>query len=153
MIRQLERNLGVHSENPLYTPSCSLRLQGLSQRLIGCSEPGGWVKCFSGQTGEYEVLHESGSSDLVIQRKRKSSVVILDSDDEETGQQRKRIKTDVCERECLDAGEPGAKEEMPGKLGDSPAETTPEELQPAQDTPCDALPEHIKVETKSVLST
>lgn len=54
---------------------------------------------------------------------------------------------DVGGSEC-DAEQQSAKEEMSGRLeGDAPAETPAEELQPAPYSPCDSLPEHMKVET------
>lgn len=148
LVRQLERNLGTRNEEPLYTPLCSQRLKELSQRLAGSGETGGWDKCFSGQTVESGSQSASGLSELGTQRKRKGSFVTLDSDGEETGQKSKRIKTDVCGSECQDAEEQSAKEEKSGKLGsDASAETPADEQQPAPDSPCDALPEHIKVET------
>ncbi|XP_029292021.1 Fanconi anemia group E protein isoform X2 [Cottoperca gobio] len=138
LVRQLERNLIAHNEEPLYTPMCSQRLQELSQRLVGFGETGGWSKCLSSQT--------FGLSELATQRKRKGSFVTLDSDGEETGQQSKRIKMDVSGSECLEAVEQRATEETAGRLGsDAPAETPAEELQTAAESPCDVLPEHIKV--------
>ncbi|XP_028439166.1 Fanconi anemia group E protein [Perca flavescens] len=146
LVRQLERNLGAHNEEPLYTPLCSQRLKELSQRLVGSGETEGWAKCFSGQPVESESRRTSCLSELGTQRKRKGSVVTLDSDGEETGQQSKRIKMDLCGSECLNAEEQSAKAEASGRLGsDAPAETPAEELQPATDSSCDALPEHIKV--------
>ncbi|XP_070767048.1 Fanconi anemia group E protein [Enoplosus armatus] len=138
LVRQLERNLGAHSEEPLYTPLCSQRLKNLSQRLAGFDESGGWAKCFSSQTAEPESQSASGLSEPGTQRKRKGSFVTLDSDGEETGQQSKRIKMDVCGSECLDAEQESAKEDI-SKSGAA------EELQPAPGSPCEALPEHIKV--------
>lgn len=142
LVKQIERTLGANNEGPLYTPLSSQRLKELSQRLVGSGETGGWAKCFSGQTVESDSQRASGSSELGTQWKRKGSFVTLDSDGEETGQQSKRIKMDVCGGECLDAEEQSAKEEISGRVGsDAPAE----EVQPALDGPCDALPEHIKV--------
>lgn len=113
--------------------------------MVGFGETGGWAKCFSGQTIESE---SQSISELGTQRKRKGSFVTLDSDSEETGRQSKRIKMDVGGSECLDAEEQSAKEGISGRLeGDAPAEAPAEEMQPAADSPCDALPEHIKVET------
>lgn len=90
----------------------------------------------------------SGLSELGTQRKRKSSFVALDSGDEETGQRSKRIKMDVCGSERIDAEEQSTNEEASGRLDrDAPAETPVEEMQLAPDSPCDPLPEHIKVET------
>ncbi|XP_044068294.1 Fanconi anemia group E protein isoform X2 [Siniperca chuatsi] len=146
LVRQLERNLGVYNEEPLYTPLCSQRLKELSQHLAGFGETGGWAKCFSGQRVESESQSASGLSELGTQRKRKGSFVNLDSDGEETAQQSKRIKMDACGSESVDAEEQSAKEEISGRLeSDAPAETHAEQLQPVPDSPCDALPEHIKV--------
>lgn len=52
---------------------------------------------------------------------------------------------DVCGSVCVDAEEQSAKEER--LESDAPVETPAEELQPVPASPCDALPEHIKVET------
>lgn len=146
MIRQLERNLEVHNEEPLYTPHCGQRLKELSQRLVGSDETGGWAKCFSRQTSECE--RASGSSELGTQRKRKGSFLALDSDGEDTGQESKRIKVEVCGSESLDDEEKSATTELSGRLGnDAPAETPAEERTPAAaaESPSDVLPEHIKV--------
>ncbi|XP_033484232.2 Fanconi anemia group E protein [Epinephelus lanceolatus] len=146
LVRQMERTLGSHNEEPLYTPRCSHRLTELSQRLLGVGEAGGWAKCFGGHTVESETQSAFGLSELGTQRKRKVSFVSLDSDGEETGQQSKRIKMDICGSECLNAEEQNAKEETSGGLGnDAAAETRAEELQPAPGGSCDALPEQIKV--------
>ncbi|KAF3860378.1 hypothetical protein F7725_000633 [Dissostichus mawsoni] len=145
MIRQLERNLEVHNEEPLYTPHCGQRLKELSQRLVGSDETGGWAKCFSRQTSECE--RASGSSELGTQRKRKGSFLALDSDGEDTGQESKRIKVEVCGSESLDDEEKSTTTELSGRLGnDAPAETPAEERTPAAaESPSDVLPEHIKV--------
>ncbi|KAK5863496.1 hypothetical protein PBY51_000524 [Eleginops maclovinus] len=143
MIRQLERNLEAHNEEPLYTLHCSQRLKELSQRLVGSDETAGW--CFSGPTSACESA--SGSSELGTQRKRKGSFLALDSDGEDTLQKSKRIKVDICGSESLDAEEQSATEEKTGQLGnDATAETTAEERKPATaESPSDVLPEHIKV--------
>uniref|UniRef100_A0A3Q3VTR1 Fanconi Anaemia group E protein C-terminal domain-containing protein n=1 Tax=Mola mola TaxID=94237 RepID=A0A3Q3VTR1_MOLML len=123
LVKQLERNMGAHIEEPLCTPQCSQRLKELSQRLVGLGETGGWAKYFSGPTVESGTLINSGLSEQGA-KKRKGSLVILDSDGEETGQQCKRIKTDICGSECLDAAEQNIKEQIPGRLeSDAPAET------------------------------
>ncbi|XP_042347993.1 Fanconi anemia group E protein isoform X2 [Plectropomus leopardus] len=146
LIRQLYRALGAHTEEPLYTPVCSQRLQELSQRLVGFGEPGGWAKCFSGHTVESESQGASGLLELGTQRKRKGSFVSLDADGEETGQQSKRMKMDICGGECVDAEEQSTKEETPeGSGSDAAAETPTGELQPAADSPRDALPEQMKI--------
>ncbi|KAM3618618.1 uncharacterized protein V6R79_022590 [Siganus canaliculatus] len=138
----LERNLGL-SEGPLFSPQCSQRLKELSQRLVGDSESGGWTKYYSGQTVATGSQRES---ELGTQRKRKSSDVALDSDGEETGQQSKRIKMDICGSKGQDAEEETVKEETPGKSEcDAPAETGVRELQAAPESQSNDLPEHIKV--------
>ncbi|XP_067448192.1 Fanconi anemia group E protein [Thunnus thynnus] len=142
LVRQLERNLKAHIEEPLFTPLCSHRLRELSQRFAGFSETGGWARCFSSQTVQPESQSASSLSELGTQRKRKSSFVTLDSDGEETGQQSKRIKMDVCGSEPVDGEEQSTDEILKGLEDDAAAEAPAKELQPA---PCDALPEHIKV--------
>lgn len=90
---------------------------------------------------------QSGSSEPGTQRKRKASFVTQDLDGREPRQQSKRIKMDICDSECLEAEEQSAKDEISGSLErDAPAETPAEELQPASDSRCDILPEHIQVE-------
>ncbi|KAM6928855.1 Fanconi anemia group E protein [Lycodopsis pacificus] len=143
LVRQLERTTGTHDDLPLYTPLCSQRLKELSQRLVGFGETGGWAACRSGPTVESDSQHAGGSSELRTQWKRKGCFVTLDSDCEETGQRSKRMKMDVSGGECRDVDEWSTKEE-PSESA-APAETLGEELQPAPDGPCDALPEHIKV--------
>lgn len=139
LIKQLERNLGVHSEEALYTPLCSRRLEELTQHVAGFSETGGWAKCFSSQTVEYD----SQSAPSLSQRKRKGSCVTIDSD-EETVQQSKRKKMDICDSEH--AEEQRANEEVSRRLdGDAQSKEPAKELQPAKAVSCDALPEHIKV--------
>nr|XP_020476257.1 Fanconi anemia group E protein [Monopterus albus] len=144
--RQLERSLGAHSEEPLYTPMCSQRLKDLSQHLVGSGETVGW-KCLKGQIAEPASLSVSDLSELGTQRKRKSSFVTLDSDGEETvEQQSKRIKMDVCGSKHGSAKQWSGHEETPERCeSDATAENPHEELQRAPDSPCDALPEHIKL--------
>uniref|UniRef100_A0A3Q0QWS4 FA complementation group E n=1 Tax=Amphilophus citrinellus TaxID=61819 RepID=A0A3Q0QWS4_AMPCI len=138
LCRQLERNLGTHHEQPLYTTACSQRLKELSQHLIGSSETGGWSECFSGQTAKSESQSASDLFEVGTQRKRKGSFVHMASDGEEMGPQSKRTKMD--DNECVTAEEQGAKKEMEGvSVSDTAAET------PAQNSSCDALPQHIKV--------
>lgn len=116
--------------------------------MIGSAETGGWTKCFSGQTAEFESQSTSDLSELGTQRKRKGSFVSVGSDGEETGSQSKRIKMD--DNECVTAEELRVNKEMPGAPeSDAAAET------PASDSSCDGLPEQIKVKTaiqRNVLS-
>lgn len=143
LVRQLERNMGADTKEPLFSPLCSQRLKNLSQHLVGFGDTGGWAKCFGGHLGEAERL--SGLSERGAQRKRKVSVVSLGSDGEETGQQSKRTKTDVCASEHLDSAEQSTKEEISLLQSDAPMET-PDEVKPASENPSEDLPEHIKVE-------
>lgn len=146
MGRQLERSLGAHNKDPLYTPLCGQRLQELSQRLGGFGESGGW-KCLSGETAESASQCGSGLLELGTQRKRKGSPITLDSDGEEIVQQNKRIRVDACDSERINEEEWNVQEETPGRLERaSPPETPAEVLQPVPGSPCDVLPEHIKVE-------
>lgn len=140
LCRQLERDLETHREVPLYTTPCSQRLKELSQGLIGSAETGGWTKCFSDQTAEFESQSTSDLSELGTQRKRKGSFVSVGSDGEETGSQSKRIKMD--DNECVTAEELRVPKEMSGAPeSDVAAET------PASDSSCGGLPEQIKVKT------
>lgn len=140
--------MGAPIEEPLCTPQCSRRLKELSQRSVGLGGTGGWAKYFSGPPVDSGTPINSGVSEQRA-KKRKGSLVILDSDGEETGQQRKRIKTDDC-GESLDAAEQSIKEQIPGRVeSDAPAETPDYGLQPAPHSSCDPLPEHIKVRQNS----
>nr|XP_019944502.1 PREDICTED: Fanconi anemia group E protein [Paralichthys olivaceus] len=146
LCRQIRRSVGVHDEEPLYSPLCSQRLKELSQRLAVCGGTGGWAKCLSDQTVESGSQSASSLSELGTQRKRKLSFVTVDSGDEETEQQSKRRKMDVCGSERVSAEEQDVHKETPERLErDAAAETPAEELQPAPDRLCDSLPEHIKV--------
>lgn len=137
--------MGVHSKEPLYSPQCSQRLEKLSQRLVGFGD-GGWAKCFSGEVVESGTPTKSSVSEQGTQRKRKRSFVILDSDGEETGQQSKRTKIDVSGSECLNEAQRSTDEVISARLGRDASEGNADgELQPAADSPCDVLPEHIKV--------
>ncbi|KAG7520937.1 hypothetical protein JOB18_038942 [Solea senegalensis] len=143
--QQLKRSLGVHNEEPLYTPLCSQRLKELSQHLIVNGETGGWAQCLSGQREGFESQGDSGSSEVGTQRKRKLCLVTLDSSDEDAGQHSKRTKTDVCDIDRVDAEERNVNEETSERLErDVPTATPAEELQPAPVT-SDFLPEYIKV--------
>lgn len=141
LVRQLERSLRVPSEEPLYSTVCSQRLRELSQRCVGFSETGGWARCFRSQAVQPESPSVSCLSELGTQRKRKNSFVTLDSNGEETGLQSKRIKMDICVSECVDTGEQSTNKEMSEGLEDDAEEQ--------QSALCDALPEHIKVESQN----
>ncbi|XP_026188587.1 Fanconi anemia group E protein isoform X2 [Mastacembelus armatus] len=144
LCKQLERSLGTHTKEPLYTPHCSQRLKELSQRLVGFGEAGGWMY-LGGQIAKSASAYDL-SEKLGTQRKRKGSFVSVESDGEEIGQRSKRIKMDVCVSKSVDAEEWSVHKETSGRLNsNAPGENPAEDLQPAPDSPCDTLPEHIKL--------
>lgn len=150
LMRQLERNIGIHSEEPLCTSSCSQRLQQLSQQFAGPDGTRGWADCFSGH------VKDSGthSSQQGTQKKRKSSQISLGSDAEETEQQSKRPKADICSNECIDAAEQSMKEELSEKLESIvQSQGTEKSIQQATDSESHfiALPQHIKVTTENLI--
>lgn len=145
LMRQLERNIGVHSEEPLCTPVCSQRLKQLSQQFVGPGGTRGWVDCFGGLVKDSGTL--SHSSTQGTQKKRKISL-------EETEQESKRPKVDMCSNECIDAAEQRMKEELSEKLESIvPSEGTDKNMQPAEDSESqyNALPQHIKVTTDNLI--
>lgn len=150
LMRQLERNIGFHSEEPLCTSSCSQRLQQLSQQFAGPGGTRGWADCFSGH------VKDSGthSSEQGTQKKRKSSQISLGSDAEETEQQSKRPKADICSNECIDAAEQSMKEELSEKPESIvQSQGTEKNIQPATDSESqyNALPQHLKVTTENLI--
>lgn len=148
LVRQLDRNMGAHSEEALYTPECGQRLKELSQRFVGAGETGGWARCLSGHTMGSVIQNDSPLSDWGTQRKRKISFVTQDSDGDETGQRGKRIKVDYCGGEDLDAAGLSGKEARSGGTGGNASADTPiKDLHAAPDSPCHDLPEHMKVRT------
>lgn len=152
LMRQLERNIGVHSEKPLCTPECSQRLQQLSQQFDAPGGSRGWADCFGG------LIKDSGTlshSEWGTQKKRKSSQISLDADGEETAQQSKRPKVDMCSDGCFDAAEQSMKEERSEKWKSFVlSEGTGENMQPATDSESqyNALPQHIKVTENLICS-
>lgn len=146
LMRQLERNIGVHNEEPLCTPACSQRLKQLSQQTVGPGGSRGWADCFGGLVKDSGTL--SHSSEQGTQKKRKSSQISLYSDGEETEQQSKRAKVDMFSNECIDAAEQSMKGELSEKLESIvPSEGTDKNVQPATDSESqyNALPQHMKV--------
>ncbi|XP_056130947.1 Fanconi anemia group E protein [Lampris incognitus] len=150
LIRQLRRDLGGPGEEPLCTPQCSQRLQGLSECLADPGQTRGWAKCFSGPKDASPSGHPSETSDAGTQRKRRTSVMTLDSDDEEIGQDRKRLKMDVspmegvCDSEGPQLERKCVREETPERNDFPTDKTSAELLEPATDNTCESLPEHIK---------
>lgn len=145
--------MGVCSQEPLCTPACSQRLKQLSQQFVGLGGTGGWAEYFGGLAKDSGPL--SNPSVQGTQKKRKSSQISLDSDGEETVQQGKRSKMDVCSNECVDAAERSTKEEASEKLESIvPSEGSDEKAQPASDSECliDVLPQHVKVTTYQIYS-
>lgn len=152
LISQLERNMGVHSEESLCTPICNQRIKQLSQQFVSPGGTRGWADCFGDLVKGSGTL--TNSLEQGAQKKRKSSQVSLDSDGDETVQQRKRSKMDVCRQECVDAAEQNTKEDTPEKLQSVvPSEGTDEKIQPATDSESliDVLPQHMKVTTDHLI--
>ncbi|TWW56594.1 Fanconi anemia group E protein [Takifugu flavidus] len=156
LISQLERNIGVHSEEPLCTPICSQRIKQLSQQFVSPGGTRGWADYFGGFVKGSGTL--TNSLEQGAQKKRRSSQISLDSDEDETVQQRKRSKMDACRQECVDAAEQNTKEDTPEKLQSVLSEGTDENIQPATDSESliDALPQHMKnavLQIKEVLES
>lgn len=151
LISQLERNMGVPSEEPLCTPMCSQRIKQLSQQFVSPRGTRGWADCFGGLVKGSGFL--TNSLEQGTQKKRKSSQISLDSDVDETVQQKKRSKMDVSRQECVDAAEQNTKEGTPEKLQSVSSEGTDEKLQPPTDSESliDALPQHMKVTTDHLI--
>lgn len=145
MSRQLERDLGIHTEEGFYTPECSQRLKKLTQRLLGQGETSGWAKCISGHTVDPVLLHESTLLDQGTQKKRKISLVTQDSDGEENGQQSKRIKVDKHREDIAAPGRSGQEATFGGSEGVLFSGAPLENQEATTDSPCHDLPEHMKV--------
>ncbi|XP_061661167.1 Fanconi anemia group E protein [Syngnathoides biaculeatus] len=88
--RQLERNMGSTSEEPLYTPACAQRITTLSQRMDG--ETGWWAECSGVPTEEPQTVPYL--SEMGTQCKRKGCFDVMNDEDERIQQQNKRMKTD-----------------------------------------------------------
>lgn len=145
-MRQLEKNIGVPSGEPLCTPGCSQRLKQLSQQFVGPGGTRGWAEYFGGLVKD--------SSEQGTQKKRKSSQISLDSHGEETEQLSKRPKVDMCSNEGIDAAEQSMKEELPEKWESIvPPEGPDKNMQPATDSESrySALPQHIKVTADNLI--
>ncbi|XP_029974904.1 Fanconi anemia group E protein [Salarias fasciatus] len=146
--RQLERSLEARQTEPLCSAACSRRLTELSQRRLGSDEAGGWARCFSGEAAESEPEPEPAalspdpealSPEPAPLRKRKSTFTSLDSDGDDVGQQRKRVKTDVCEDESDHEDNP-----ITDTVTPRVSEVDASAENPAADGSNEALPEHIK---------
>lgn len=147
LVGQLERNMGVHAEEPLCTSTCSQRIKQLSQRCVTPGGTGGWADCFGGLLKDSGTL--TNSVEQGAQRKRKSSQISQDADGDETVQDSKRPKVDACLQEWVEGAGPNAKEDASEKSQSVPSEGTDGEKQPATDPESlmDALPQHMKVTT------
>lgn len=149
--RQLERNLGPHTEQGLYTPECSQRLKKLTQRLVGQVETSGWSQCLSGHAIDSVLGQESTLLGQGTQKKRKMSFVTQDSDGEETGQQSKRVKVVKCEEDLAAAAGLSGQEATSGGSEEVLSAGAPlENQEAAPDSPCHDLPEHMKVRAQFV---
>lgn len=148
--RQLERNLGPHTDQGLYSSECSQRLKKLTQRLVGQAETSGWAQCLSGHDIDRVLLNDSPLLGQGTQKKRKMSFVTQDSDGEETGQQSKRVKVDKCEEDLADAGLSGQEATSGGSQAVLSADGPLENQEAVPDSPCHDLPEHMKVRAQFV---
>lgn len=139
LIRQLHRDFEEEEpeRNPLLTPECELRLQGLCERFRDPQAKGGWELCLKGSGTEPSEDAESNP----VPRKRKGEALDLhvDSDVEP---ETKRMKMD------LSAGEDPESEKVPAAdEEDREVKTVPQEGSPSGQQPSSVLPEHVKVNT------
>lgn len=141
LIAQLERQVDIDHEKPLFSAQCGQRLMDLSQRFYSGGKPGGWASCFQA-TPSHSTSESAGStlSEVLPQKKRKGSPVDEDSDSEEVSQQSKRMRVDRCNGEYV-SNEPSRKEETPG----AEAWASSKAPLPPPHVPQDTLPETIKV--------
>lgn len=109
--------------------------------MVGFGETGGWDKCFVDQTACSEGHDMPHLSQLGTQRKRRGSFLSLDNDNEEMRRQSKRIKTDICDDECIDVEGESAENASPGGCESAVLAETPAPPDSLRDT----LPEHMKV--------
>ncbi|XP_061656172.1 Fanconi anemia group E protein isoform X3 [Phyllopteryx taeniolatus] len=158
--KQLERNMGSPSEEPLYSPACAQRLTALSQRVGG--ETGRWGECSGLQTEECQTVPYL--SEMETGWKRKGHFDVLYDEDEGIQQQNKRMKTDdhIAGRahdhdplpehmKIVEELNTDASHEMPA--WENPHHPLPERTKtaevletkaPEQDNAHDPLPEHMK---------
>ncbi|XP_061549166.1 Fanconi anemia group E protein-like isoform X2 [Phycodurus eques] len=158
--KQLERNMGSPSEEPLYSPACAQRLTALSQRVGG--ETGRWAECSGLQTEERQTVPYL--SEMETGWKRKGHFDVLYDEDEGIQQQNKRMKTDdhIAGRahdhdplpehmKIVEELNTDASREMPA--WENPHHPLPEHTKmaevletkaPEQDNAHDPLPEHMK---------
>lgn len=146
--RQLERNLGPHTDRALYSSECSQRLKKLTERLVGQAETSGWAQFLSGHNTDR--VNDSPLLGQGTQKKRKMSFVTQDPDGEETGQQSKRVKVDKCEEDLAAAGLSGQEATSGGSQAVLSADGPLDNQQAAPDSPCHDLPEHMKVRVQFV---
>lgn len=146
--RQLERKLGRHTEERLYSSECSQRLKNLTQRLVGQADTSEWAQYLSDHAVDPVLQHESTSQGT--QKKRKISFVTCESDGEESKQQSKRVKVDNSEEDLAAAGLSG-QDVTSGRSEVIPsADTTLENQGAKPDSPCNDLPDHMKVRAQFV---
>uniref|UniRef100_A0A3B4BM35 Fanconi Anaemia group E protein C-terminal domain-containing protein n=1 Tax=Periophthalmus magnuspinnatus TaxID=409849 RepID=A0A3B4BM35_9GOBI len=93
LVTQLERQLGIDQEKPLFSAQCGQRLTKLIHQLPRSDEAGGWASCFNLPLSS---APHSGPAlpGVVSQRKRKSSDIYQDLDSEETSQN-KRMRGNI----------------------------------------------------------
>uniref|UniRef100_A0A3B4BI72 Fanconi Anaemia group E protein C-terminal domain-containing protein n=1 Tax=Periophthalmus magnuspinnatus TaxID=409849 RepID=A0A3B4BI72_9GOBI len=142
LVTQLERQLGIDQEKPLFSAQCGQRLTKLIHQLPRSDEAGGWASCFNLPLSS---APHSGPAlpGVVSQRKRKSSDIYQDLDSEETSQN-KRMRGNICADEDV-----GTQQELSKKEDAPDALISSEPIDPPPDVPRDALPENIKWDQSS----
>lgn len=147
--RQLQRNLGCRTEEGLYTTECSQRLKNLTQRLVDQGGTSEWAQCLSGQAVDPVLRQKSILTSQGTQKKRKMSFVTQNSDgEEESGQPSKRVKVNESEEDLAPAGLSGQEASSRGSEEVPAAEAAVENEEVIPDSPCNELPEHMKVRAK-----
>ncbi|KAJ0064196.1 hypothetical protein NL108_001517, partial [Boleophthalmus pectinirostris] len=140
LVTQLERQLNIDKERPLFSAQCGQSLTKLVHQLPRSDKAGGWASYFN----FISTASQSGSTltQVASQRKRKSSDVYQDSDSEQISQQNKRMRIDLCVGEYVGTQELSKKEKTP----DAPeAVISSEPIDPPPHALHDTLPENIKV--------
>ncbi|CAL9702959.1 unnamed protein product [Knipowitschia caucasica] len=139
LVTQLERQLEIDKNKPLFSAQCSQRLSLLLQALPCNDKPAeGWATAF--HVDPASTQSASTAPCQPSQRKRKSSDISRDSDSEDVNQQNKRMRVDLCVDEDVGTKrEEDREEELPGAVVSSEA------IDPPLDGPSDILPEHMKV--------
>ncbi|XP_072306147.1 Fanconi anemia group E protein [Eucyclogobius newberryi] len=139
LVTQLERQLGIDEEKPLFSAQFGQRLAQLLHPVPSCDEARGWATCFRSVPSS---APQSGSTlpGAASQRKRKSSDVIQGSDGEEISQQNKRMRVDLCVVEDV-----GTEQELSQEKEHPAPNASSEGQDPPPYMPRDTLPEKMMV--------